>query len=183
MWSRKRKIESAEERRAAEYVTSEEFCSIFTRDMQPLYTLALVLTGDQEKAEQCFLGALEDCQRARVFRNWAQSWARLAIIERAIRIVKPLLARASSSEPEHRVQENPGLHPEALPILRLNAFDRFVFALLVLDRYSVRDCAILLKCARREVEEARRRAVEFFAEAGRQLLPAGTPGLMNPVQI
>ena len=183
MWNRKKKADSAEERRAAEYVTAEEFCEIFRRDMKPLYTVALLLTASPEKAEQSFVDALDDCRRARVFRNWEQSWSRLAVIESAMRIVKPLQTKGFAYEKENALESDPGVKSGILPIFRLNGFDRFVFVLSVLGRYSVRDCAILLKCAWREVDEARRRAIDFFAEGVRPILATPPMGLSSSIQL
>ena len=42
-------------RRALEYASAKDFCSIFRQDMDILYWLALALTGDAGKAEQCFV--------------------------------------------------------------------------------------------------------------------------------
>ena len=39
----------------AEYATAQDFCQIFDKDMSGLYLLSLLLTGDHEKAEQCFV--------------------------------------------------------------------------------------------------------------------------------
>ncbi len=183
MWRRERKTDSAEARRAAEYATPEEFCAIFERDMDALYTLAYALTADHAKAEECFLGALDDCRKAKVFRNWEQSWTRLSVIERAIRAVKPLSVRNLRSVEPATQKEEPGLHPEVLPFLRLNAFDRFVFVLTVLDRYSVRDCAILLKCSVREVDEARRRAMASFGEQALPIMPTIAQALPTPIRL
>jgi len=39
---------------AGDYATSDDFRKLFTEDMEGLHLLAYLLTGDQEKAEQCF---------------------------------------------------------------------------------------------------------------------------------
>ena len=183
MWRKKDKSLSPEEKRAAEYTTSEEFCAIFDRDKESLYTLALMLTGDHEKAEQCFVNALEDCLSAKVFRNWERSWTRLAVIERAMRMIKPLDSRTLQARDSERMQDDRGLHPDGRSILKLTPFDRFVFVMSVLERYSVRDCAILLKCAWREVQEARRRAIEFVANSTHHFVPVSTAASSLPQQI
>jgi hypothetical protein len=38
--------------RTTTYATSADFCRIFSEDMRSLYSLALMLVGDPEKAEQ-----------------------------------------------------------------------------------------------------------------------------------
>ena len=40
-------------------------------------------------------------------------------------------------------------------LLSLGDFDRFVFVMSVLERYSDQDCSILLRCARRDIVKAR----------------------------
>src|SRR5215831_21002533 len=74
----------------AQYATCADFSRIFAEDMKNLYLLALVLTADSEKAEQCFVSGLDDCTSGnQVFREWARSWARRVVIKRAIRMIAP----------------------------------------------------------------------------------------------
>jgi len=49
---------------------------------------------------------------------------------------------------------------EIAAVLGLESFDRFVFVMSVLEGYSDHECAILLGAARREVIEARARALK-----------------------
>ena len=72
------------------YASREDFCRIFTEDLDGLYQLSFLLTRDPQKAEQCFIGALEDCvTRNSIFREWARSSAKRAIVQNAIRELKP----------------------------------------------------------------------------------------------
>ncbi len=160
-------VNEAAKQRAAQYAVSEEFCNYFNDNMNKLYSLSLWLTASHAKAEQVFAAALEECRKATgVFKAWTESWSRLAVIESAIKIMKPALANASGSG-----EAMPdGINAAAAPVMRLSAFDRFVYVLSVLDRYSVRDCAILLRCRWQEVERARRRAMEFMGAASQQLM-------------
>src|SRR6266436_3362958 len=76
--------------RAAAYANSDDFRRIFDDDMNSLYLLAFLLTADREKAEQCFVSGLEDAVEGNpVFKEWARSWARRAIIQNAVRVIKP----------------------------------------------------------------------------------------------
>jgi hypothetical protein len=60
--------------------TRTDFCRIFRDDMKSLYLLALVLTADHEKAEQCFVAGLADSVEGNaVFKEWAAAWARRTI--------------------------------------------------------------------------------------------------------
>ncbi len=152
------------------YASIEDFCRIFTDDMGPLYWLALLLTGDRNKAEQCFVAGLEDCiQGNHVFSDWARSWARTAIVKRAIRIAQPRPREADTFVPAattspNRILPNAGnLQLLIERVLELEPFDRFVFIMTVLERYSEHDCSLLLGCTSQHVRDARIRAVGQMA--------------------
>src|ERR1700704_5540359 len=73
-------------RKISEYATSEDFCKVFTEDVEGLYLLSYMLMADHEKAERCFVGGLEDSVNGNsVYKQWARSWARRRIIQCAIR--------------------------------------------------------------------------------------------------
>ena len=50
-------------------------------------------------------------------------------------------------------------------VLALEEFERFVFVLSVLERYSDLDCFLVLNCSRVEVGEARMRALQQISES------------------
>src|ERR1700726_1604107 len=76
--------------RPAPYASSADFQQIFDEDMSALYQLSFLLTADHEKAEQCFVSGLEDAIEGNpVFKEWARSWARRAIIQNAVRAINP----------------------------------------------------------------------------------------------
>jgi hypothetical protein len=52
-------------------------------------------------------------------------------------------------------------------ILRLEHFERFVFVMSVLERYSDQDCSVLLGCSRQDAGETRMRALLHVAEPDR----------------
>jgi hypothetical protein len=54
---------------------------------------------------------------------------------------------------------------EIAAVLALPSFDRFVFVMSVLERYSDQDCSVLLGCARRDVLAARTRALQQIGKA------------------
>src|SRR5262249_61353212 len=71
---------------------------------------------------------------------------------------------------------------ELAAALVLEPFDRFVFVMSVLEGYSHHECAILLGTTRREVLEARTRALEQLGHeaevrSGRDRVRAGTAAL------
>jgi hypothetical protein len=71
-----------------------------------------------------------------------------------------------------------GRTPEAdaaiASILGLEDFERFVFAMSVLERYPDQDCSVLLACSRRDVRETRIQALLHVAESGRLAIVAGS---------
>jgi hypothetical protein len=49
--------------------------------------------------------------------------------------------------------------PDAHAILTLPDFDRLIFVICVLERYSILDCALLLRRSPKDVNDARVRAI------------------------
>src|SRR5881394_968753 len=84
--------------RATEYATGDDFCRVFAEDMDRLYSLALLLSADEEKAEQCFVAALDDCLKGNaVFKDWTHSWSKRAVIKQAIGVILPAPRQGKSS--------------------------------------------------------------------------------------
>ena len=157
--------------RPTPYASSADFCRIFDEDMNDLYLLSFLLTADREKAEQCFVSGLEDAVEGNpVFKEWARSWARRVIIQNAVRAINPRPVERGGSSRSISVDN----HDKALPtqqqveiagVLELEPFDRFVYVMTVLERYSDHECSLLLSCARREVLAARTRALQQLGSA------------------
>jgi DNA-directed RNA polymerase specialized sigma24 family protein len=151
------------------YASTADFERIFTEDMSALYLLSLLLTGDRDTAEECFVTGIGESTKAnRVFKEWARSWARRTIIRSAIRLIAP---RRRSG----RTTQNPAsaqgldclplaLQAEVCTILELAPLDRFVFVMSVLERYSDHDCSILLGCSRGDVAAALARALQHLGK-------------------
>ncbi len=152
------------------YATSANFCRIFEKDMNALYLLSFLLTADREKAERCFVSGLEDSVDAGpVFKEWARSWARRAIIQNAVRLINPQPAEGNGRSRSSAHQSETiciAERPEIAAVLGLAAFERFVYVMSVLERYSDQDCSVLLNCSRRDVVAARTRA---FQKIGRTM--------------
>jgi len=159
------------EEKANRYATREDFRRIFSEDTNGLYQLSLLLTRDSVKAEQCFVGGLEDCVTGNsVFREWARSWAKRAIIQNAIRKLNPRPRRPSPASPTvfadiDQLSSGPGKYFEIDAVLRLEDHERFVFVMSVLEHYSEHDCALLLGWSVREVREARTRALRELMDS------------------
>jgi DNA-directed RNA polymerase specialized sigma24 family protein len=153
------------EREPDPHASHADFHTIFNEDLKEHYQLSFLLTRDPAKAERCLVGGLEDCVTGnRVFREWARSWAKRAILQNAIRELKPrpsqsnsLLSGAIFPDIEQLSRDG---HFEMDAVLRLADFERFVFVMSVLEHYSEHDCAFLLGCSDREIREGRTRALK-----------------------
>jgi hypothetical protein len=152
-------------RKHNEYANREDFRNVFINNVDSPYQLALLLTCDRETAQASFMAALEDSvHNTSVFKEWANSWAKRAIIQNAIRLVRP--NAHSEASPLTGCASSPALmrdlaHAEGL--LCLSAFERFVFVMSVFERYSDRECALLLRCSDLQVRQARINALNTIA--------------------
>jgi hypothetical protein len=169
--------------RPISYASRDDFRQVFDEDMNSLYLLSYLLTADREKGERCFVSGLEDAVDGNpVFKEWARSWARRVIIVNAVRAINPQPmeenARSSSVTLSSNGKTPPVEQVEIAAVLTLDPFERFVYVMTVLERYSDQDCSLLLGCRRRDVVAARTRAFEQTASAvashSRQLPPASS---------
>jgi hypothetical protein len=147
---------------ARQYATSADFHQIFSDEMEGLYLLSLLLTADREKAEQCFVSGVEDSVNGNpVFKEWARSWARRVIIQNAIRVINPWRTeRNAASISDNGGKKLAAEQAEIAAVLALEPFERFVYVMSVLERYSDHDCSLLLGCMRRDVMAARIRVLQ-----------------------
>jgi hypothetical protein len=159
------KLQQKEETWRQAYATHADFCRIFNADMKPLYLLAFLLTANHGKAKQCFLAAFADAGKEPVvFREFAASWSRRAIIANAIRLTTPTSSQSETSSDLWHGTESDVLVIQIIDgVAQISRLERFVFVLSVLERYRDVECARLLGCTRREVEQARVRALENLA--------------------
>ena len=152
--------------RVNEYTTRSDFCRIFIEQMNNLYLLSLLLTADPQKAEKCFvLGFDDSIGNNSVFKERASLWARRCIILHAIRLLSP---RPSDENESHEaglsqligeVPPEVWAYPNFARIVVLTSFERFVFIMSVLEKYSDQECSLLLGCFRRDVIKARSTAI------------------------
>ena len=154
------------------YASREDFHTIFNEDLKGLYQLSVLLTRDPAKAERCLVDGLEDCVTGnRVFREWARSWAKRTIVQNAIRELNPRPSQSNSPlsgaifSDMDQYSRGLGGHFEIDAALRLADFDRFVFVMSVLERYSEHDCALLLGCSAGDIREGRTRALKELADS------------------
>ena len=149
------------------YATQDEFCRTFAEEENSLYLLALLLTADASKAEQCFVAGLEDSiEGNRVFKEWVRSWSRRMIIRNAIQLISPAPGQVNGTP---HVSDSGAvtldLGSELAAVLQLAPLERFVFVMSVLEGYSIQDCSILLNCTRQYIEIAQAGALQHAALA------------------
>jgi hypothetical protein len=145
----------------AEYAKHADFCDVFNTDTKPLYLLAFLLTTNHKESEQCFVSTVEEAFKGQaVFKEWARSWVKRRLIESAIEIVSP----ASPRNGQKRDLWGAGQHEtqrafDIDTVTRLDPFERFVFVMSILERYSNWDCALLLGCSMNRVTHAQMSAL------------------------
>jgi hypothetical protein len=139
-------------------------------DMTSLYLLSFLLTRDDQKAEQCLVSGIEDCTRSSpVFKEWARGWTRRSIVRNAIRLVLPYPNGTSVKvrhQSDYELHCIPHMGNALARVLALKDFERFVFVMSVLERYSDRDCSTLLHCSSQDVHDERIRALQYLSELG-----------------
>lgn len=159
-----RKVETGE---PSPYASRADFCRIFETKMNGLYLLASLLTADQTLAEQCFVGGLHISQEGNhVFREWAESWARRAIILNAIRMVRPRqMVEQTQSATDRSGWPEMTKRPELAQVMDLPTLERFVYVMSVLEGYSDQECSLQLGCVRGDVVTARSRALQRMVQS------------------
>jgi len=160
--------------RSNEYATCSDFCRIYVEQANSLYLLSLLLTTDPQEAEQCFLSGFDDSvSNTSVFKERAHLWARRSIILNAIRLLCP--RPEDENEPDEaspspligkvprKIPAEVQAYPNFVRIVRLNSFERLIFIMSVLEKYSDQECSMLLGCFRRDVISARSAAIQRLA--------------------
>jgi len=142
------------------YATHADFCDVLESDLNSLYLLAFLLTANHQEAERCFVSTVNEGLSERVvFKEWVGSWVRRNLIRAAISIIRP----DSTAADEKRESASNDLlrsYSGIELVARLNPLERFVFVMSVLERYSVKECSLLLGCSPKSVEQARVRAFQ-----------------------
>ena len=152
---------------ATRYPTAIDFLKTFDEEMHSLYLLAFLLTADHDIAEKCLISAMGECaEEVGVFTDWVRSWSRRAVLKRAIQIIKPAPEHADKLSLSGLKQSaTPAEHNPFAGILSLDAFERFVFVMSILEGHSDAECAVLLRSSRRDVMMARVLAVKRQSSA------------------
>jgi hypothetical protein len=148
------------------FSTTADFYRMFAEEMDSLYWLAFLLTADNNMAEQCFVGGLgEHVNQTHVPTERSRSWARRAIMEDAIRIIRPVPEKSANGCFVNVESPNVDTRIPFAVIVSLRAFERFVFVMSVLEGQSDEDCQSLLRCTRQELVMARNGALSLFVES------------------
>jgi DNA-directed RNA polymerase specialized sigma24 family protein len=149
-----------------EYARKEEFVGVFDCERVGLQRLAILLTANSEAAKRCLSRAFQECiASTSVSKEWVVSWTRRMVIRNAISLVMGPGGRSfvntNDDADDGFVAFSPddslGVIAASGSILDLPEFERFVFVICVLERYSIHDCALLLGKSRRDINEARQR--------------------------
>jgi hypothetical protein len=158
----------------ADYAKHADFCDVFKNDTNALYLLAFLLTANHKESEQCFVLAVEEAFKEQaVFKEWARSWLKRRLIENAIEIVSPGSARDGRKRDLWSAgQREPQRGYEIDAVTKLAAFERFVFVMSILERYSIWDCSLLLGFSINKVAHARMKALRRLPDLA-ALFPRG----------
>lgn len=145
----------------AEYAKHADFCDAFKNDMKLLYLLAFLLTANHKEAEQCFVSTVDEVSKEQaVFKEWARSWIKRRLIEKAIETVSPASTRKHQKRDLWRTGHHETQRERQIDtVTNLDPFERFVFVMSILERYSNWDCALLLGCITSTVAHTRMRAL------------------------
>ena len=157
--------------------TAEDFEQLFAKESIDLLRLSLHLTADAEKAETCVILAMRDCLfRSSVSKDRVHIWARRMVIRNAVRLILGTQNdNVDDSALEFQLQ--PSDYPleklrESVAILTLPDLDRLCFVICVLERYSILDCALLLRKTPKKVHEAILRAADQVVSIGQPITTA-----------
>jgi hypothetical protein len=144
-----------------EYTKRTDFCEVFEQDTGLLYLLAFLLTANHKESEQCFVSTVEEAFKEQtVFNGWARSSVRRRLIENAIEIVSPATERNGQQRDLWSAgpRETRG-ECEIDTVTKLAPFERFVFVMSILERYSNWDCSLLLGCSMNKIAQVRMNAL------------------------
>jgi DNA-directed RNA polymerase specialized sigma24 family protein len=145
--------------KSGNYATEADFCRLFSERLTRFYTLSLLLLGDRERAEECFLRSFNACLKSRgVFKDWEERWAIHTIIKEAINMMSlPNLPSVESLS-----EQDSDVEVLVSALRELTSLDRCVYLMSVLEKYSDRECASFLSCSAAEVRIARDRALKML---------------------
>ncbi len=143
--------------RATSYASVADFVKTLNEEMDGLHLLSFLLTADHDKAKQCLISAIGECvEGVGVSIDWARLCTRRAVVKHAIQMIRPAPDKADNVSfiNLQRLARSAQTNPFA-GVLLLDVFERFVFVISILEGQSDEECALLLRCSRRDVMMAR----------------------------
>ena len=152
------------------FTPNDDFQQLFSTEITDLFRLSLQLTANAEKAERCVIDAMTDCfGETIVARGFARVWARRMVICNAIRLVLNI-DNDNACDAGYEFQLQPSGYRteelrESVAVLDLPDVDRLAFVICVLERFSVLDCALLMRKSPKDVCDAVERATNRVASA------------------
>ena len=161
----------------ADYANWSDFCQALETNLKPFYLLTFLLTSNHKDAEQCFGAIIEESfAENRVFKAWVASWIKRCLIRKAIQIVF-----SRTGDEEHRnlwCKElgEPQLRSMVDAITALEAGDRFVYVMSILEGYSNKECSLLLDSTMDNIVRRRARASRRLSASE----PFGAGNLAGP---
>ena len=158
------------------YATPKDFEELFLKEMTNLCRLSICLAGDAQRAETCLKLAMEDCLRTdSVAKHRVHMWARRMLIRHAIRLVlgveNEILCEAALDFPLQASEFRANALRNA--IRNLPDLDRLALVICAIERYSILDCALLLRKAPQDVYQAVVRATHQIASQCEKEGPGG----------
>jgi hypothetical protein len=148
------------------YATASDHYRIFFEEIGSLYWLAFLLTANSDMAERCLAGGLGKCiDRIDVLIEQVPSWARRAVIQEAIRILRPAQQEGKKEFAVNKPSAAAGERNPFAFITSLCTFERFVFVLSILEGLPDLDCQNLLSCSWEDVVATRKFATKLFGAA------------------
>jgi hypothetical protein len=153
--------------------TPEDLEQLFAKEMTKLFCLAMHLTADADRAETCLILAMRDCfETNRLAKHRALTWARRMVIRNGMRLVlgieNEILCESGLDFPLQPMEFPIDALRDSVAIRNLHDLDRLAFVICVVERYSILDCALLLRKAPREVHDA-------IVRATNQVVPIEEP--------
>lgn len=142
---------------AIPYPTAIDLFESFSEGMHSLYLHAFLLTADHDQAEECLVWAIRECvEGPGVFMESTRLCIRKAVLKRAIELVAPVPERIDDVSLTSLNASTTPIESNAFAaILSLTPFRRFVFVMSILEGQSDYECAVFLRCSRRDVRIAR----------------------------
>lgn len=155
-----------------EYATADDMQKLFVAAMKDLFCLAFLLIANSERAEDCVIRSMRECFRNRyILKERLPDWVRDSVVRNGMKIVRDIDGLSFGDAPRDSIplvpepsQPSIGTTDYSAGILELSNFDRLVYVICILERYTSGRCAMLLGMSREQVWDARNRALAHIAE-------------------